>query len=219
MSALASLLLITALTFPTSFLVLRSGQRMQVDGSVTIDQGRVIFRSGGALFSIPEHDVDLDATRSLSLPTPIVRADVPNRLKVTPEERDRLLRELEQNHNGTPGEPVKLPTTNQATKELNDSSRDEWSWKRQAQAYEENIRRAREDVDLLRSKAEQLQNRVRSLLAQGFKPEQFTYDSTQLANTRDQLPYAELALKQAEREYDQFLDNARRQGVPPGWLR
>jgi len=47
-------LLLTAITIPTPTLIFRGGKHVDVDGSVRVDQGRVIFRSGGALYSVPE---------------------------------------------------------------------------------------------------------------------------------------------------------------------
>jgi len=218
MNLLAHLLLITALSIQTSVLVLRSGERISVDGSVSVDNGRVVFRSGGGLYSIPSSEVDLDATRAMAVQPPVVRAEIPSRIRVTPEERDRLLRELEQNHSGTPAPESNVPPVT-VTANRQRGNDDEWGWRRQAQAHEEAIRRAREELDMLRSRAEQLQDRVRALLAQGFKPSQFTYDTTQLQHAVDSIPRAELELRRAEREFEQFRENARRQGVMPGWLR
>jgi len=219
MHALASLLLITTLTFPTSELILRSGAHIPTDGSVAIDNGRVVFRSAGALYSIPEADVDLDASRSITAIVPPIRVETPFRLKVTREERDRLLRELEENHSG--GAPASVPLTPvpKSPQLAAQDSPEEWQWKERAQGYEESIRRAQEQLDLLRRKVEQLQSRIRFLLMSGFKTQAFTFDTTELEFTRDQIPQAELNLQRAQREYALFLDNARRQGVLPGWLR
>ena len=41
----------------------------------------------------------------------------------------------------------------------------------------------------------------------------------ELVQTQEQIPRAELELHRAQREHDQFRDDARRQGVTPGWLR
>lgn len=219
MHAFASLLLITTLTFPASELILRSGAHIRTDGSVSIENGRVTFRSAGALYSIPEADVDLDASRSITAIVPAIRVEPAFKLKVTREERDRLLRELEDNHSG--GAPASVPLTpvpKSAALAAQDSP-EEWQWKERAQGYEENIRRAQEQLDLLRRKVEQLQSRIHYLVMSGFKTQQFTFDTTELEFTRDQIPQAELNLTRAQREYAQFLDNARRQGVMPGWLR
>ena len=216
MQALFVLLLLTALSIPTPTLVLRGGERLNVDGSVSVDNGRVIFRSGGALYSVPEADVDLAATREAGLIT-VVKPDTKMRLKVSEAERDRLLRELEQNHSGTPS-TAKLPAV-VTVEEPAPPPGDEWAWRQNAQSYEEAVLRAREELDLLTEKAGALRAHIAGLLSLGYKPNQFTYDSTQLEYTLAQIPRAELEVARAERAYAQFRENARRQGVLPGWLR
>jgi hypothetical protein len=142
------------------------------------------------------------------------------RLRVTPEEKARLLKELEENHSGTGGLPasIRMPTAPTA-EDRAEATQDEWSWRRQARAYEESIRRAQENVDLLREKVAALRAHIGGLLGLGYKPEQFSYDSTQLAYAEEQIPYAELEVQRAQRAYDEFRDQARRLGVPPGYLR
>jgi len=211
------ILLITALSIPTPTLVFRSGDRLDVDGSVRVEEGRVIFRSGGALYSVPEAEVDLAATRAV-VSVPIVKAQTTMRLKMSEAERTRLFKELEQNHSGTPT-TAKLPTFPTVSEREQLASPEEWSWRRDAQAYEESIRRAREELDLLRTRAEQLRAHIAGLLSLGYKARQFTYDSTQLEATLAQIPRAELEVERAERAYAQFRENARRQGILPGWLR
>ena len=208
------LVLLTALTIPTPTLVFRSGERLAVDAGVKIEQGRVIFRSGGALYSVPEGEVDLVATRAAAL-IPVVKADTTMRFKVSEAERIRMLKELEQNHSGTPSTATLPPITPEPPQ----SSGEEWQWRREAQSYQEAIRRAREELDLLTTKAAELRGHISSLLSLGYKPNQFTYDSTQLQYTLDQIPRAELEVARAERAYAQFKENARRQDIPPGWLR
>lgn len=211
------ILLITALSIPTPALIFRNGDRVDVDGNVRVDEGRVIFRSGGALYSVPEAEVDLAATRAAAA-IPVVKAETPMRLKVSEAERTRLLRELEENHNGTPSMAT-LPHFAQLSEREQLANPEEWSWRRDAQAYEESIRRAHEELDLLRTTAEQLRAHIAGLISLGYKPQQFTYDSTQLASALDQIPRAELEVARAERAYAQFRENARKQGILPGWLR
>jgi hypothetical protein len=218
MNALAHLLLITALSIPTPTLVLRSGDRLDVDGSVRIDQGRVIFRSGGALYSVPESEVDLEATRA-AVANSVVKAETTMRLKVSEAERTRLLKELEQNHTGTPTTTTLPPITVTSSSAREQASQDEWAWRRDAQSYEESIRRAREEVELLTARAEALRAHISGLLALGYRPRQFTYDSTALQVTLEQIPRAELEVTRAERAFALFKENARKLGIPPGWLR
>jgi len=219
MNALAHLLLITALSIPTSTLVFRSGDRVDVDGSVQVDQGRVVFRSGGALYSVPEGEIDLAATRMAGLAASVVKAEATGRLKVSEAERTRLLKELEQNHSGKPSTATLPPVPVESPAAREQASTDEWSWRRDAQAHEESIRRAREDVDLLTTRAEHLKTHISGLIALGYRPSQFTYDATQLQYTLESIPRAELEVARAERAFALFKENARKLGIPPGWLR
>ncbi|PYQ62931.1 MAG: hypothetical protein DMF58_00295 [Acidobacteria bacterium] len=219
MNPLAHFLLLTALSIPTNTLVLRSGQRVDVDGSVKIDNGRVLFRSGGALYSVSENDVDVDATRAAGIPISI-QSERAGRLKVSAEEKRRLLKELEENHSGTPAPANALNVPPGPTAgERQQATQDEWAWRQQARSYEESIRRAKENLDLLEQKAAALKAHIAGLLSLGYKPDQFSYDTTQLAYTIDAIPGAELEVQRAQRAYDQFRDDARRMDVTPGWIR
>src|SRR5437773_8618991 len=100
MNSVGHLLLIATLSIPTTTLVLRSGDRIGVESPVRLESGKVLFRSGGGFYSVPSEEVDLDATREAALPPPS-QSPTRGRLKVSPEERERLLRDLEQNHSGT----------------------------------------------------------------------------------------------------------------------
>jgi len=219
MSPFASLLLVASLSLPTSTLVLRSGDRIALDGPVTVRERTVLFHSGGGLYSIPLEEVDLEASRSMSQSAAL---PVPNRgrLKVSADERERLLRDLEENHSGTPppAGALELPPARSAA-ERKAESNEEWDWRQRARSYQEAFRQAQEALDLLHQKAERLRDRINTFFVLGYKPDQFTYDTTVLAYVEEQIPNAELRVRQAQRAYDQFLDDARRQDIPPGWLR
>ena len=217
MPGLMHFLFIAALVIQTNTLVLRTGYRIDVDGSVKVDAGRVLFRSGGALYSVAQEDVDLDATRAAGVPIS-VRDEKAGKLRVSPEEKQRLIKELEQNHNGTAAAALELPPGPSA-QERAAATQDEWTWKRAARAYEEAIRQAQENLDLLRNKATAIRAHISGLLGLGYTPNQFSYDTTLLHNLEEQIPQAEMELQRAQRAYDQFKDDARRQGVPPGYLR
>jgi hypothetical protein len=221
MLPLASVLLITALSVPASVLVLRDGLRFNVDGAIHVENGRATFRVGGTLYSVPAGDVDLEATRVVGAEVQ-QPAKVPerNRLRVNESQRDRLLRELEQNHEGkpAPAEALRIPPGPTAA-ERAQSSEDEWTWRGRARGYEEGIRRAQEDLNLLMQRVARLQAQISGFLSLGFKPNQFSYQTTQLAYLQEQIPDAELQVQRAQRLYAQFRDDARRQGVTPGWLR
>jgi hypothetical protein len=219
MNMLGTLLLLTALTIPTPTLVLRNGAHISVDGSVRQEEGRVVFRSGGVLYSLPATEVDFEATRSAGINVTLVRGDDDRmKLKVSREERDRLLRELEQNHNGTPASPEGLRVPPPSPDMVANSS-DEWTWRRNARAHEEAVRRAKEELQMLYDRIDGLKQRIRSLAAQGFKASQFTYETSELQLSYDSIPRAQLEVERAQRELEQFRDDARRLGIMPGWLR
>ena len=181
------------------------------------------FRAGGALFTIPESEVDLDATKAAAIPAITVRGDEPKqRLKVTEEERRRLLRDLEGKHDGRAASPEQTTLPAVQTKSRQEKaaeSSDEWNWRGRARNYEENVRQAQENLDLLRSQAEELRAKIRNFITIGYTTERFSYESTRLASVLEQIPYAEQDVQRAQRLYDQFRDDARRQGILPGWLR
>ena len=220
MNALAIMLLAATLTAPqpilTTTLILRTGARYDIDGPIREEQGRVIFRTGGGLYSIPLVDVDLEATRAAVTKPVVATGDTDKKLKVTRAERDRLLRELEQNHSGT---PAALNIEKVAEPREAANSGDEWGWRNAARAHEEAIRRAQEDLDLLRTRAATLKHQIEQFFSLGYRARQFSYQSSELQLTLDQIPAAELAVTREQRANDQFREDARKQGIMPGWLR
>ena len=210
MNALATLLLVVPL-------VLRSGARIEMDGPMRQEEGRVIFRTGGMLYSLAASEVDFEATRIAAANVTVVRPEVPGRLRVTPEERDRLLRELSKNHSGTPStaEPLRVPPAPQEPA----NSEDEWAWRRSARAHEESVRRAKEELQLLKDRAEELRQQIRGFVSLGYRPSQFTYQTSELQLTIDSIPRAQLEVERAQRALEVFREDARKLGILPGWLR
>ena len=211
-------------------LVLQSGSRIAVDGPVREENGVVYFRTGGTLYSLNSADVlrierDGPQAEPKAAAKEEVKAKVkpsPRRLRVSDEERRKILADLEKNHSGTPAprqaildDPAPPPTK----AEVEQLQREEWDWRREARAHEEAVRRAREELQILEDRIERLRSEIHSFVSQGYKPRQFTYQTTELVRAEERLPYAQLALDRAQRAYDQFRDDARRMGVLPGWLR
>ena len=95
----------------------------------------------------------------------------------------------------------------------------EWEWKSRARAYEEQLRRAKEELTLLEQREQELQDKILGLTSLGYAPKQFSYEVFQLQITRDSMPRARLEIDRAQRALDQFKDDARKEGVLPGWLR
>lgn len=210
---------LAALLIVASTLVLRTGERITVEGAVSERDGIVIFRSGGALYSMPAVEVDEVATKAANDAAGEVQP-FPRKLKVSAAERERLLRELERNHSGTAAEPVvhpAAPPAREPSAEPADS--EEWNWRQRARGYEEAVRQSKENLDMILDRVDRLRAEIRGLVALGWKPANFTYQTTQLAYAEEAVPGAELAVQRAQRAYDQFREDARRQGVMPGWLR
>lgn len=207
----------------TSTLVLRSGDRIDVYGPIRDDGGRMVFRvAGGALYSIAPDEVDVRATEILEEQRRNAATPGTRKLKVSAEERDRLLAELSRSRGGQPPEPQRLltdPPPEPSRYEREAELDDEWRWRREARAYEESVRRAEERVELLLVTAEEVETEIYNLLSLGYTPRQFSYQTTRLAMIREEIPVARLAVTQAKRQHDQFREDARRQGVLPGWLR
>ena len=196
----------------TSTLVLRTGEKITVEGTPRDENGVITFRSGGVLYSMPAVEVvRIEPNDSRDDQKPV------RRLRVTPEERKRIIEELERNHGGAPSGT--LPPVAKVPPPPRTNPGEEQRWRQQARDHEESIRRAQEEVTLLETRVEELRNEIRGFVSLGFKPHQFTYQSTRLAYTQELLPRARLEVQRAERAYDQFREDARRQGVLPGWLR
>jgi len=210
-----NLLPVLLLTLTTTTLVLQSGDRITVDDTVKEEKGRVTFRVAGTLYSLPAEEV-ARIEKGDQPPSPQPLSPNPVKLRVSDEDRKRLLAELEQNHAGGPAAAlpaIELPPAPPK------NENEEWSWRRQAQSHEEAIRRAKEELEMLETRARELQSKILTLINLGFKPRSFTYDSSQLTYTLEQIPRAQLEVQRAERAFEQFREEARRRGILPGWLR
>ncbi|HEY0157455.1 MAG TPA: hypothetical protein VGF28_09240 [Thermoanaerobaculia bacterium] len=227
MSMNALLLLLTL----TSTIVLRSGERIPVEGSVREERGVATFRSNGRLYSMPMSEVERiekpeeaakPAAETRPAPAQATKPRARTPLAVSEEERKRLLAELEKNHAGGPAR--ELPIVREtppppSREEAREQQAEEQRWRSQARAHEENIRRATEELYLLETRIRELEDQIHSFITLGYKPRQFSYQTTQLERTREQLPYAKLEVTRAERAFNEFKEDARRQGILPGWLR
>lgn len=215
----------------TSTLVLRSGDRITVEGAVREENGVITFRSDGVLFSLPASEVERvelneqqedvkEQTEGADAPQPAAADSkaAKRRLKVSEEERKRLLDALSKNRGGVAAQPIEKPVR-KSEREIRREKEEESTWRRRARSHEEAVRRAIEDLELLENRIRELEMKIMSLVSLGYQPSQFTYDTTQLVRSREQLPHARLAVERAQRAYDEFREEARREGVLPGWLR
>lgn len=218
---------LTSVTPPA--LVLRSGDVITVSGRLEVSGDKVIFRSNGTLYSIASDEIDFDATDEYAerLVRPLPDEEPKSRLKVSPEERDRLLRELEKAKPSlasiasrpslqAPPQAVQAyvpPTPSREERE------EERYWRQRSVAEKENVLQRQEDLAYLTQKEQQLEDNILGLMSIGYKPNEFSYQVLQLERTREQLERARLEVERAERQLDQFKEEARREGVLPGWLR
>jgi len=222
MSMNALLLLLTI----TSTLVLRSGERIPVEGAVRENRGVITFRSNGRLYSMPMTEVERIEKAEEAKPATAgevkeTKAPLKARRTLSDEERKRLLAELEQNHSGVAREvplPREIPPP-PSKEEAREQRADEQHWRSQARAHQEAVRRANEDLALLETRAKELYDQIQGFITLGYKPRQFSYQTTELERTREQIPYAKLEVTRAVRAYDEFREDARKQGILPGWLR
>lgn len=247
MHASAALILaLTVLTTPNGAIALRAGGTIPVSGTVTMDGSRAVFRHvDGTLYSIPVDEIDVPATETPAPTTEkprnrtkaedrlledLIRAteerSISSRALVVSEaEKRRLLDELRSSR-GTPEParpyvPIYAADSVPAVSERAATSRhaDEWHWRERARGYNEDVLRRREDLQMLIDREQDLSDEILGLLSRGYNGNQFSYQVLSLARTREQIPYARLELERAERALSQFMDDARRQNILPGWLR
>jgi hypothetical protein len=214
-------------------LVLRTGDRIDVAGDVKFEGQNAVFRTAdGALYSLPVSEiatVSADGAAAPAKPRAAeskaadADAEARRKLKLSAEQRQKLLDELARNRGGQPPvrqamlddpppPPAKKPSEAEQTA-------DEWRWRREARDHDERVLRSKENLALLHDRVEQLRSEIYNLMSLGYKPSQFSYQTTQLQYALDSIPDAELEVRRAERARDQFREDARRQGILPGWLR
>lgn len=242
----AMILAVTALATPSDEIVLRSGERIPVSGEVTLDGSRAVFRTtSGDLYSIPVAEIDVEATADPSSRPPAprrTRTDAENQalddlvrsmaskslsnrsLVVSEEEKRRLLDELKESR-GTPlpaqeYRPLTFDESESKPREVaGPRTSEEWYWRDRARGYKEAVRQRKEELQMLIDREQRLSDEILHFLSLGYTGNQISYQVLSLAGVRDRIPYARLEVERAERALAQFMNDARRQGILPGWLR
>lgn len=210
---------------PVEVLVLRSGEVIAVEGEIRVEGDKAIFRgASGRLYSIAVDEIDFEATAERAERARDAVVERRRGFAVSEEEKERLLREIEKNRAGKPHvvPPSTLPAPSPAplatTIDVVDRQ-EEWYWRERAQAHEERVRRARENLEMIVQREQRLEDEILGLIGLGWQSHQFSHQVWQLEVARNSIEPAQLELQRAERTLAQFRDNARRQGIPPGWLR
>jgi hypothetical protein len=232
------LLLIATPPAPPSpvILLLRDGSRIETAGRIERQGGSITFRNrAGVLYSIPASEVEREisgeeagATQGTVLAVvpaaPMPRIEKPRLTDIAGRklnDKERLLHAIEQNHSGVaapPAAPEEIaPPPEPAAATLRNP--DEWAWRRDARFHQETVRRAEEDLAQLQARERRLEDEILSLTALGYHARQFTYQTSELVRVREALGPAALELARARRALEQFMDDARRQDILPGWLR
>jgi hypothetical protein len=227
MIAPAVLLALTLFAEPVDVLVLRSGHQIAVEGEVTLQQGKVVFRHpSGVLYSLPLAEVDIVATERANhvgveawreREVPESESPLSGRLRVSKAEKERLLKELEKSR-GTPvaRKIEAAPVVEEV--EVRDRS-EEMAWRAASKRLEEQVRSLAERVQMLRDRIEYLEDQIRTFIGMGMPGDQYGGNMIQLQDSRAMLEEAQLALASAQRELEDFREQARRAGILPGWLR
>lgn len=209
-------------------LVFTSGLEMPVCGMPDLSSDTVIFSSAdGRVYSVARGEIaglkDPDEAPASQESTGKAATGPGRSISVTPEEKQRLLDSLSKSR-GTPRPAGKLPPAPvedlRADREIEVSGgSDERLWRERARAADERLLRAREELELLLRRERQLEDELLGLRSLGFRDNQFSYQIFQLQLTRDSMDRARLEIRRADRARFQLMEDARKEGILPGWLR
>lgn len=221
------------LTSPVEEIVLRSGQVIPVEELVRVEKGRLLFiNSGGTLYSLRLSDVDIEKTDA-RLPANRTASDVDVRempaevdaavrkLPVSAEEKKRILAEMEKrSHTGrarkTSGTAPDPPPDMEVPVE---GENDEWKWREASRRYREAVERAKEQLDSARQREKELNDLLLFFAGGTGDATHYSYLVVQLSDLRSLIPELQAKVRRAEEAWFQFREDARRQGILPGWLR
>jgi hypothetical protein len=231
----AILLAASFLTSPVEQIVLRSGAVIDVLEVVKLERGRVVFAGAdGSLFSIRLSEIDVEATDArLGRPgedpeDPMIRPrgesselePVTRKLPVSEEEKKRILAEMEKkSHTGRAAPEVVYEEPEPDLKVSVEGRTDEEEWRRRARALRDAVDRAKKELDLAIRQERQLNDVVLFFAGRSGDASNYGYLVHQLQDVRSMIPRLRISLEQAEQAWLRFQDDARRQGVLPGWLR
>ncbi|MHB0970464.1 MAG: hypothetical protein ACYC7A_17910 [Thermoanaerobaculia bacterium] len=208
-------------------LVLRTGERIAISGEPRRDGDTIVFRSrSGALYSIAASDVDEKATLAAAetLQDTSTRSVLPKRLKGDAATKKRLLADLSKSR-GTPVAPPPLPPPSAPGDAAADAAKEkalaaeEETWRRNARALDERVASAEARVEYLAEREKAVNDEILAMLALGHPQEHLGLQVRDLQDTKSFLEQARRDLEAAKQERARFQDDARRQGILPGWLR
>ncbi|HEU5161600.1 MAG TPA: hypothetical protein VFV54_00505, partial [Thermoanaerobaculia bacterium] len=205
-----SLLLAAALAAgPVDRVLLRSGQVIAVSGQIRQADGKLLFRSpAGVLYSIAIEEVDFAAMAQTGpKEDPIEEMDRETRhpakkLNVSPEERDRLLAQLEKKKGTSPGKAELLsPEPPEKEKPKPSKAPDpaaEERWRAEARAAREAVESRKRELEALKQRATTLEDQLRTLLSSGYDPSLLSAQALELDNTKNRIEATQEALRDAQ---------------------
>lgn len=221
------------LTSPVEEIVLRSGQVIPVEELVRVERGRLLFvNSRGTLYSLSLSDVDVEKTDA-RLPAnrrtseeevrekPAEDDTAVRKLPVSDEEKKRILAEMEgRSHTGSPANASAIPPDTTPDMEMPvEGENDEWKWREASRRYRDAVERAKEQLEGARQRERELNDLLLFFAGGTGDATHYSYLVVQLADLRSLIPQLQAEVRRAEDAWFQFREDARRQGVLPGWLR
>ncbi|MDX1583553.1 MAG: hypothetical protein R3338_08135 [Thermoanaerobaculia bacterium] len=220
------------LTSPVEEIVLLNGAVIEVEELVRVERGRLIYADADdVLYSVRLTDVDVEATdarlpanRRDPVPERAHRAEavgspLPGKLPVSEEEKQRILEEMEsRNHTGRSSPPA-IAELEPDREESVEGETDEWKWRSQARRFDRALEEAKQRLEAAKQRERELNDLLLFFAGSTGDATNYSYLAYQLSDLRSLIPRLETAVRNAEKARAQFLNDARRQGIPPGWLR
>ena len=212
---------------------LTSGETIIVDEEPVIEGRRVIFKVDGRAFSLSRELVEsIGPADDSDKPAAEAPADrEPQQLRVDAERASRLFEALSrpaaeagaaergETPPPRPEQNLPAPVTHPPPRTDVPHEREESYWRARSRSFHENLIQARETLALLTRRERRLNDEILGMLALGYDESYLGRQAWQLQNTRDDIEFAALEIKRAERALADFQAEARREGVYPGWLR
>lgn len=224
------------LSGPVDELVLRSGAVLPIEEVVSVEDGLLIFVGrDSVVYSLPVRQVDVMATearlhsresRPATHPPAGRKAEGPgfpadDRLPHSDEEKARILKEIESySHTGVSGRGATHDRTAPSDLEVTvEGGSDEQSWRSAALGYRREIAGLEDRLRILKRRERAINDQLLYLAGASGNAGGYGYLVIELSDLRTEIPLTRARLSRAEKEFAQFRRRARREGVPPGWLR
>jgi len=214
-----------------TILTLDGGSRIEGE-IIERANGRVVVKTAsGLLYSLSETSIRSEISTPAPAqpvkktpPRPPERASrLPElKIRVADAEKKRLLAELSKNHSGknAPKQSWEIdkPRPVEEKFEVTEKS-DESYWREESRKRVEAVRQATEQLELMTRREREIEDTVRMMLLSGVNPDHLGHQMNALNDTRTMREQARLEIGRAQRDLTALQEDARREGILPGWLR